>query len=235
MQVIINNSIIYPTVKQMETAIEKHNTSADSHQFLQSQIKTKQDKLTFDTAPTAGSINPVTSGGVKTALDGKLGKAALINVIYPVGSVITLTNDTDPNKIYSGTKWVKMEAGRVLVSAGTYTEGSDTYTYALGSKGGEAKHQLTVEELAQHTHSATISSVGSHYHTMARGNSVSDTNALADYHDTGHYLLTGGTSSGKTSSADGYTQSVSITGTGNNAKHNNMMPYIAVQLWHRTA
>lgn len=34
-----------------------------------------QDKLTFDTAPTAGSTNPVTSGGVKTALDGKLGKS----------------------------------------------------------------------------------------------------------------------------------------------------------------
>lgn len=30
-----------------------------------------QDKLTFDSAPTAGSTNPVTSGGVKTALDGK--------------------------------------------------------------------------------------------------------------------------------------------------------------------
>ena len=94
---------------------------------------------------------------------------------------------------------------------------------------------MSVDELAQHTHSAAISSVGRHYHTMARGNNVSDTNALADYHNTGHYLLTDGTSSGKTSSADGYTQSVSITGTGNNAKHNNMMPYIAVQLWHRTA
>ena len=30
-----------------------------------------QDKLTFDSTPTAGSTNPVTSGGVKTALDGK--------------------------------------------------------------------------------------------------------------------------------------------------------------------
>lgn len=29
----------------------------------------KQDKLTFDTAPTSGSANPVTSGGVKEALD----------------------------------------------------------------------------------------------------------------------------------------------------------------------
>lgn len=31
----------------------------------------KQDKLTFDTTPTANSANPVTSGGVKSALDGK--------------------------------------------------------------------------------------------------------------------------------------------------------------------
>ena len=31
----------------------------------------KQDKLTFDTAPKAGSTNPVTSGGVATALAGK--------------------------------------------------------------------------------------------------------------------------------------------------------------------
>lgn len=29
----------------------------------------KQDALTFDTAPTAGSMNPVTSGGIKTAID----------------------------------------------------------------------------------------------------------------------------------------------------------------------
>lgn len=31
-----------------------------------------QSSLTFDSTPTAGSKNPVTSGGVKTALDGKL-------------------------------------------------------------------------------------------------------------------------------------------------------------------
>ena len=35
----------------------------------------KQDTLTFDTAPTASSANPVTSGGVKAALDGKVNKS----------------------------------------------------------------------------------------------------------------------------------------------------------------
>lgn len=34
-------------------------------------LSTKQDKLTFDTAPTADSTNPVTSGGVKKAIDEK--------------------------------------------------------------------------------------------------------------------------------------------------------------------
>ena len=37
-------------------------------------ISGKQDKLTFDTTPTANSFNPVTSGGIKTALDNKLDK-----------------------------------------------------------------------------------------------------------------------------------------------------------------
>ena len=36
---------------------------------------TYQKKLTFDTTPTAGSTNPVTSGGIKTAIDSAAGSA----------------------------------------------------------------------------------------------------------------------------------------------------------------
>jgi len=35
-------------------------------------LATKQNTLTFDTTPTAGSTNPATSGGIATALDGRL-------------------------------------------------------------------------------------------------------------------------------------------------------------------
>lgn len=42
----------------------------------------KQDKLTFDTAPTADSTNPVTSGGVKEYIDTTVGDiAALLDTI----------------------------------------------------------------------------------------------------------------------------------------------------------
>ena len=40
-------------------------------QDLLNAIAAKQDALNFDTTPTAGSTNPVTSGGIKTALNGK--------------------------------------------------------------------------------------------------------------------------------------------------------------------
>lgn len=49
---------------------------------LNSDLEGKQDKLTFDTAPTANSTNPVMSGAVKTALDGinsKIGDVSHLN------------------------------------------------------------------------------------------------------------------------------------------------------------
>lgn len=163
-------------------------------------------------------------------------QAALINIIYPVGSVITLTNDTDPNKIYTGTTWVKMDAGRVLVSAGTYTEGSDTYTYALGDKGGEAKHQNTIEEMPAHDHTASVSSVGNHSHEIKRGSNTSNTDCIPDYRSTGHWLANGdGSYVGTTQSAGGFSQSIAINQSGGNVKANNMQPYQVVNRWKRTA
>lgn len=47
-------------------------------------ISQKQDALTFDSTPTANSSNPVTSGGIKTALDAKQ------------NAITVTTNTTDP-------------------------------------------------------------------------------------------------------------------------------------------
>ena len=58
--------------------LSKLNAQITKIDNLQEQIKvdldSKQDKLTFDTTPTANSTNPVMSGAVKTALDGKADK-----------------------------------------------------------------------------------------------------------------------------------------------------------------
>lgn len=71
-------------------AVNTHNIDETAHSYIQNKINThaedtdihvtatekqswnnKLDALTFDTEPTTGSTNPVTSGGVKTALDSK--------------------------------------------------------------------------------------------------------------------------------------------------------------------
>ena len=54
----------------------------------------KQNTLTFDSTPTANSTNPVTSGGVKTALDGKADAAATTAAL--AAKQDTLTFDSTP-------------------------------------------------------------------------------------------------------------------------------------------
>lgn len=53
------------------TAPKAHTHAISDITNLQSTLDGKQAKLTFDTTPTASSTNPVTSGGIKTALDAK--------------------------------------------------------------------------------------------------------------------------------------------------------------------
>lgn len=61
--------------QRIDTTYEKVTDSSNAHTSLQNNINSlstsKQDKLTFDLTPTADSSNPVTSSGIKTALDGK--------------------------------------------------------------------------------------------------------------------------------------------------------------------
>ena len=54
---------------------------------LEDALGKKQNTLTFDDTPTAGSNNPVKSGGIKTALDGKFDKTG-----GTITGTITLTN-----------------------------------------------------------------------------------------------------------------------------------------------
>nr|DAX03844.1 MAG TPA: L SHAPED TAIL FIBER PROTEIN [Caudoviricetes sp.] len=59
--------------QKIDTTYEKVADASNVHTSLQNSINSlsssKQDKLAFDSTPTANSTNPVTSGGVKTYVD----------------------------------------------------------------------------------------------------------------------------------------------------------------------
>lgn len=153
------------------------------------EVAAKADKTSLKTVATTGSYNDLTNKptiptvptkvsaftndtgyATKTEVDQKISASLysiqkIMDIVYPVGSIWETTTDDDPNKKWTGTTWAKMDAGRVLVSAGSYTENGTTYTYNLGDKGGEAKHQSTVDEIAAHTHTGTTSTTGNHSHS----------------------------------------------------------------------
>lgn len=159
----------------------------------------------------------------------------VIDIVHPVGSIWETTTTDDPNVLWAGTKWVKMDAGRVLISAGTYTENGTTYTYNLGDKGGEAKHQITTDELAKHTHVASISSNGAHTHDISRNMDLihTDVGEHGDSYDTVSDY--DGVKPFKTSSAGSHTHTVTINNTGGNLAHENRMPYQAINRWKRVS
>lgn len=164
----------------------------------------------------------------------------VIDIVYPVGSIWETTTTDDPNTLWAGTTWVKMEAGRVLVAAGSYTENGTTYTYNLGDKGGEAKHQLSTDELANHGHGISISTTSL----------VGDTYTWrpAEYEDVKASGVLSCSKYGEHCAGDGGKQgnghihidvshghSASISAMGGNARHENRPPFTVVNRWKRTA
>ena len=130
-------------------------------------------------------------------------KNNLYKSFYPVGSIIILGTDTDPNTLFSGTTWEAYAQGEILVSYG-YLDGDSTQQQITFDKEvtGEETVTLTVEQLPSHTHSMYASKI-------AKGE------AGYDYQGSG---------------TNNYTYY-----TGGGGAHNNMMPYIAVNIWRRTA
>ena len=121
-----------------------------------SQISTwnaKQNALTFDTAPTSGSDNPVTSSGIKTAIDNAISSvykykgsvstyADLPSTGLTVGDVYNVESTGD-NYAWTGTAWDKL-AGTVDLSS--YYTKTETNTL-LSAKQNEidSTHKLSAD------------------------------------------------------------------------------------------
>ena len=130
----------------------------------------------------------------------------LFDKARPVGSIYMSIKDTNPSSLFGGT-WSRIYSS-FLLAAGD--------TYSASSTGGEAEHQLTVSELPAHYHGLT------HY-TWSWGDSSATQSTTASV-QSGIYTGNSGTSS-----AD---DSVTLY-SGGDGSHNNIPPYLAVNVWKR--
>lgn len=132
-------------------------------------------------------------------------KHSAIDSALPVGIVISLATADDPNALYPWQEWTQITDGRVQIAAND--------TYPLGSTGGETTHTLTIDEMPSHNHK------------------ISD--GFWNAQDNGHGYV-GSVYKSTTSPVN--TVSWDVTKyAGSGAAHNNMQPYVARNVWQRTA
>lgn len=214
------------------------------------------------TAAGAAGLVPAPAKGTQTdyylSADGTWKKVQqrsvkeVIDIVHPVGSIWETTTTDDPNVLWAGTTWVKMDAGRVLVAAGSYTENGTTYTYNLGDTGGEAKHQLTTEEMPLHNHgaastNATYKRIDAVHAWVARdldgGWWQQDKTAAVPDSGWSDKVVSGEESGGGSkdqclslqASQAAISHTITIDNTGGNVRHENRPPYQVINRWKRTA
>lgn len=108
---LINNALSAYAKSAELAAIAKSGKLSDATEDATHRVVTdtekaawnaKQDALTFDTTPTADSTNPVTSGGVKTALDAKAAKSEIVKTSTGLTDSADLMRYTDTLTINGG-------------------------------------------------------------------------------------------------------------------------------------
>lgn len=139
----------------------------------------------------------------------------LINLIYPVGSIYMSVNEVDPSTLFGGT-WEKIKDVFLLAS------GDD---YSIGATGGEASVTLT----------AAQSGLPSHNH----GPSTADASFLITEGDalTRHTVASGSGAVNMVRSPSAVLRNSNTSSASQDASqsHENMPPYLAVNVWKRTA
>ena len=138
---------------------------------------------------------------------------------YDSGYVNTMRGD---GSLFTGSG----NAGRQSSSNGNARDANYIMTFDASkswsgstSSAGTHSHTITVNNGGAHAHTASAANNGAHTH------SVSGTAASAGAHT--HTMTV--------DSAGAHTHSVTVANTGGSRAHDNMPPYLAVNLWRRTA
>lgn len=193
-------------------------------------LECTQAGTTGNTEPNLSTVSgrgEVNDGSAKFRVVDKRMKA-MIDILYPVGIVVTTATDDalKPGEVDGLAQWEEIASGRGLIGAGTGTDvNNESVSFTAGNTGGEYKHKLTKDELPEHAHAENINGKGNDNWDNKFGSMVSRPNPgtgdtagysvdiSSNWNTTGHPVMT--------------------DETGGNQAHNNMQPYLVVHFWKR--
>ncbi len=148
----------------------------------------------------------------------------ILDYVYPIGSIYLSTSHISPETLFGG-KWQQLQ-NRFLLGAGSH--------YANGHTGGESTHKLSVDELPKHSHDTPF------FNNMDKESKNDFVGVFGKGMTVSQALKQTGKSStiemwwkDQFNTAEGSEHSYRTSSTGSNKAHNNMPPYIVVNMWKR--
>jgi len=196
-------------------------------------IATKADLSgpTFTGTPTlpTGTIGVTqSSSDSSTKLATTAFVQAVLQTLYPVGSIYTnATSSTNPATLIGFGTWTAFGAGKVMVGL----DSGDATFSTVGNTGG-SKDAITVS----HTHTATSTVTDpTHRHYVGSNDSTADNGGNVAQ----EFVRDAGSGSGPSTytnyASTGISVSTTNASTGSSGTNANLMPYVVVYMWKRTA
>lgn len=159
-------------------------------------------------------------------------RIAILQSVFPVGSIYTSTNSTNPVSLFGFGTWEQIQGRMILGVSGNHP---------VGQIGGEESHVLSWNEMPTHTHgrgtmeiTGTFASecllaggiTGTQYPTGAFSLETTGNNHISAFADPGGQRV-------DFHASRTWTGETSVSGA--NWAHNNMPPFYAAYIWRRTA
>lgn len=149
----------------------------------------------------------------------------VLDIVYPVGSIYMSVNNVNPKELFGG-EWEQI-TGRFLLGSGSPKQNNYNglgkiqeeelkWNFQSNTTGGEYSHKLNASEMPSHNHFSGNSSLL----------------AIADIAGTG---ITGVDMSENGWWHESYKNAVVSQTQGGNQPHNNIPPYLVVNMWKRVS
>lgn len=209
------DSLVINYLSQAQYDNAKREGTLHSNQIYMTPASSSSYTLPAATSSTMGGVKlsdstsstSSTNGGIAAtpaAVKKAIAEAKL--AAWPVGSIYITVSNTSPAALFGGT-WERISE-RFLLGASS--------SYPAGGTGGEFTHKLTQSELPNYSLSVTN---GSNVIRSKTGNSADA------------YVQT---QSGGWGIPNWESKTVTVASGGSGEAHNNMPPYLAVNMWKRT-